>query len=515
VKKLPAELVGTLAALLGPMVFLSAAHDLYLRNQDQLYYTYWILWPFWAAAGVLWLIGVVATLLSERGRWPALEWACLLVGPGLLLHWLVRNVPWETVSVRRELGTPWAFGAMLIEYFAVLIVVSRRWHPRVARAWLAVAALALTLGEAHRLTALRTGPTHAPAPSAATRPLRQDLGNVYHLVLDSFPAELFEQAQPAPPDEWLQGFVSFELVSPCPVTYRAVRALFAYSTSCCAVTWPGMPMPPLRGTGTWELPLRLRSRGYQLEALVPPEPLDEAAPLFDRYVLHESNVPGAALQGLAGANGLLFRRLWVNLYVPDCLLGLLDRTSYFGVPGEALRSVRGADLASYRSAPISCSSLSRFLAQESRQPARGRYVYVHLWLPHIPFVLREDCSPLEGNERSDLLAQSRCALRRARDFVETLKRLGRFEESTIIIQGDHGADFAWRGGRVLEGGTARGFTILLIKPPGAAAPFRRQAVRASMCDVAPTLAVLLGLPPIPNTKGRILDPALPAPAGRH
>jgi hypothetical protein len=103
-------------------------------------------------------------------------------------------------------------------------------------------------------------------------------------------------------------------------------------------------------------------------------------------------------------------------------------TRYWGViTGEPVGDIR--TLVSYR-------QFEKFLADEPLRPSSGQYVHVYCYPPHAPFQLDRN-----GNYvgRSSYDEQLCLATNMLLEFVATLKELGKFENSLIIVQADHGA----------------------------------------------------------------------------
>lgn len=92
--------------------------------------------------------------------------------------------------------------------------------------------------------------------------------------------------------------------------------------------------------------------------------------------------------------------------------------------------------------------LNRMVKDEKGRAVVGNYVYAHVQLPHAPFELDEWCNPilwesdraLELSERTLIgtINQSRCAVRKMVEFLDVLREEGKYKESLIIIQSDHG-----------------------------------------------------------------------------
>ena len=153
-------------------------------------------------------------------------------------------------------------------------------------------------------------------------------------------------------------------------------------------------------------------------------------------------------------------------------------------------------------APLAASeAFSRFRFDVAETP-RGTAYVVHLLLPHYGYLYREDCSLADPSEWMDqpfdpevsytqaerlqayrrYLPQVACTAQKVKAALEDLKRLGIYEEATIIVHGDHGArigEHAFRAAaeRMTERDLVDHFaTLLAIKRPGITPGVRAQPV---------------------------------------
>ncbi len=176
----------------------------------------------------------------------------------------------------------------------------------------------------------------------------------------------------------------------------------------------------------------------------------------------------------------------------------------------------------------------RLIEDEKLRPARGQYVYAHIYLPHPPYVLNEECeyapqaesfkkvldftfntaiSPDEVEQA--FYRQSACASRLMVEFIRELKRLGRYEESAIIFHSDHTRTFEkvrryphhTRDNRqpespMLLDKTAR--SLLLVKPQGRAGiPLETSERLTQLVDLPATIYDMLDVvPTVPPQEGQ-------------
>ena len=78
----------------------------------------------------------------------------------------------------------------------------------------------------------------------------------------------------------------------------------------------------------------------------------------------------------------------------------------------------------------------------------GAFRFVHLLGAHAPYVIGEDGYKVEGN--SSLDAQCKGSLKIVADYIQQLKELGVYDDTTIIVTADHGLwDFNWESDTTL------------------------------------------------------------------
>lgn len=158
---------------------------------------------------------------------------------------------------------------------------------------------------------------------------------------------------------------------------------------------------------------------------------------------------------------------------------------------------------------------------EKSRPDASSYLYLHVLLPHGPYVLDEQCNydPVDGDIAAIYLRQAQCALSKLDEFLAELDRLGRLDNSVVIVQSDHGA--GWAG--FLEGSKLQGYhssvddqaenvpfdatitpwskeqlesrsmALLMIKPAHSTKGFSVVEGNSQLLDVYPTIAALAGI----------------------
>ncbi|WP_371813500.1 sulfatase-like hydrolase/transferase [Ruegeria sp. HKCCA5426] len=96
---------------------------------------------------------------------------------------------------------------------------------------------------------------------------------------------------------------------------------------------------------------------------------------------------------------------------------------------------------------LSVPLVEKFLQDEPDRAPNGHYNYVHLILPHGPYVRSGDCSI---QEETSYFEQAECATRLMARIVEKLKEMERYNSSIIVFQSDHGEISDAKAGNPIE-----------------------------------------------------------------
>ncbi len=161
--------------------------------------------------------------------------------------------------------------------------------------------------------------------------------------------------------------------------------------------------------------------------------------------------------------------------------------------------------------------IGKFLTDEEQRSDEKQYVYVHTLVTHSPWGTRSrHCAylPQRGGTYFD---HTVCATNLMALVISKLKQLGKYKESTIIFQSDHGAEpmspsgnqcmMPQSVGARIKSATRyssdltckRTFGLLLIKPAGAAGtPLKVSDSPTQLADIPATVYDILGLPFTPE-----------------
>ncbi len=174
---------------------------------------------------------------------------------------------------------------------------------------------------------------------------------------------------------------------------------------------------------------------------------------------------------------------------------------------------------------------------ENGRPSRGQYVYLHIYVPHSPFLLDENCKAPLPDQIFHFNQQAGCAIKYVNEFLETLRALGRYEESIILVHSDHGwgagdpieplkgspeearvqaMDLTEQNPRSVKSLDTWTAALLMIKPPGqSGAPMVTSPRSTQLVDLPNTIYDLLSLDIKAPEGMSVLSEDYPEVAERH
>lgn len=467
-----------LALLATPLlVVLSNAVTVYLNNISDLDYQLSLLLPYLMVSLAILLIGLLLLAMSRFSGFHYLLWAYLLAGPLYLLYNLLRR--FELLALEEKSG----FGVFFLMCIAVSVFLAQRHDWRKILTPLAFgSALLLGLdlarlavphlghnifaGEAKKITDLRSSQSERP--------------NIYHILLDEFQSDHFARQLNGSVEQSLQGFTFYQSASAnYDMTAWAVPSailgeLYRFDESPDAYKQRAFNSPDsahfhIKDAGYVSLAVsrRLFPVGFNHMDLTLPHSLLietdglEHSGTFNTLWFY-STVPKFAAESLAFRNILIDKNSLANIKSRTFLADASSIESYLG--------------------------FKSFLDKEHLLPERGRYTFLHLLIPHGPFTYNADC---ERRSAATTDSQVKCAVNMLEEFVNKLKALDRFNDSLILVHGDHGSRWTYdnpdggsNDGEMTRGKRRSHKTLLLVKPPGNEQPFRTSSQPVEILDVS-------------------------------
>lgn len=475
----------------GAVAFLLVPTAIFLANQAHFYYDPAVLAPpialliGWAAAAAAssWLPERLRIKAGRVGFWTGM-W---LLGKDFVAPLEMSRLVGFEANPKIAQSAP---GLAMEIAFSILVIVLALAIP--FRRLLLPAAVAVGALITLQIAALAAGvqsPTREFARARLSGSIRpwlegdsapqpNDRGNIYHVVLDCYSSYALPTALDALglTASALKGFLFFpgnranyDVTAPSVASFMSGSFYERGSLNEWRRAWTqdGLVTNLMRsGYTTW---------------LYPAHEHYEAQPFHYMRVL-----PAAGLMG----NADVLRSVATTRLVPTLLRPFVftsfDRTR-LGTP-EQLRDYMRA-----------------LVDDEATRPGSGQYVYMHLYLPHGPYGLDERCNT---SASAMYLDQAICATRLLFEFLYELRRLNRYDSSTIVVQGDHGCHVGnpvtvrpSDVNRVLNDGVTIGWldrataALLLVKPPGRTeAPLRVSDRWTQLADIPRTIYDFAGLP---------------------
>lgn len=153
-----------------------------------------------------------------------------------------------------------------------------------------------------------------------------------------------------------------------------------------------------------------------------------------------------------------------------------------------------------KGAPTHSGILDLFMRDMQVTESPGTYNYFHHAGAHAPLLFDRDCNnttPRKVNQENQR-EQVHCTLTQLAELVKVLKDKQLYDQSMIVVNGDHGSPWLpdgytdKAGAAVAESLMGMASTLLLVKPPGAHGPLKFSKAPASIGDVSATVATALG-----------------------
>jgi len=321
--------------------------------------------------------------------------------------------------------------------------------------------------------------------------------NVIHIVLDAFQANVFEfvlKSRPQMKDE-LSGFTFFrDAVTPSDVTYLSVPATLSGKVYTNDIAISDYLDQTLGGENLYTF---LAERNYAVDVATPLW-WNQTSSIFSSY--YRIPTPYVGNEALRSTALLLFD---ISLFrqAPHFLKSRIYRNGIWLLSNRLL---------SQPEQQFSHFAHNEFLRDFTERAVikseRPTYKFVHLVTPHAPLVTDQECGFFGAEQAYSLETfgtQSRCTMETVIEFFRRLKKLGIYNDSLLIIHGDHGGGVAFdmRGADGQASNSSESLHLMwgnplplvLIKPPGADGPLRISNYPVSLTDLPATVADLLDM----------------------
>ncbi len=451
-----------------------------------------ILFYSWLAVPVLWL--AYSMLFVSGQRWQLY----LIPLIALTLGWVIaRNDAWKEgmVSVSAMFG-----------FLLMINLVEMNFGIQTAAAKLRAEVEAETEAQrAQRLAKTQQAEKSKKADSASAAVVSKpsSLPDIYHIVFDEFQTDYFKIILDSQLKESLAGFTWFpNAFTPSGRTDMALPAVLSgvpYSYDQLLYDYID------DGFGSEQsLHHRLKQFGYSRTGFLHKIYPHGGVSRFDETFMHQE--VGNYLD--QEARRQLVPVLWSYKFLPKKISERL-------IPPRQFEQLETQSLLPDDAPYASLQSFRKFLEEErSREDKGGRYTFHHYLIPHFPDVLSDDCSYTLGMTTKKK-EQARCAAKLIEELVQMLKEEGRFDDSLIVIHGDHGGSHSIKKGKLVKGSTdvfseefswARSKSLVLIKPPSAETSnaLKTDPRLVDLYDIYPTILDVLAQPASPKMVGSSL-----------
>ena len=160
----------------------------------------------------------------------------------------------------------------------------------------------------------------------------------------------------------------------------------------------------------------------------------------------------------------------------------------------------------YRDGTLVIDAALAWLRPRSQKPF---FCWVHLFDPHYPYLTHQEDFGTQFKDQPYDAELAYVDLQIDR-LINRLREFGALDNTIIVVVGDHGESLGEHG-ELAHSMTVYDATLrvpLLIVSPQEGQPGHRVPTPVSLVDLAPTLLDRLGLPPLAQSSGRTLRPAL-------
>ena len=487
------------------LVFVTSSNKLYARNHAQLHDQPEVLLPFVYLFLVSLGSGLVLYLLSNHAVFRYALWSYYLIGPFFLVFQFLRGAAGPLSFLNRIALTPPGFSFLVFVFVLLVFAGGRTLNLRSVVTPLALFGILLLVNEVRVTAGAIRGGAIEPLERTSGSPLANGLPNVYHILLDGFQTDIFELFLSRDTEKALGGFTYFPRNTAIyHLTSTSLASTFGSSRYDYRTTRSEYLHEALNGK--LSLTQRMKDVGYITEVFVPA--LQDTRFEIPDHVFRHADY---ARSDLLAMNTTSFARLWVYSQVPRALRKRLTSAT----PDAAdLKRLEEGRFLPYSAPAVSALGFSKLMKEEEKRPGSGRYSFIHVLMPHPPYVLQPDCSYEPSGAKTDMLAQTGCTMKLLFDFLGVLETLDRFEGSLILVHADHGGNYRMRRGKLVDHRSRSLRALLLAKPIGKGRedPFVVARQETSLLDIAPTILDCLGIetaPELSSFDGHSLGSVLP------
>lgn len=321
--------------------------------------------------------------------------------------------------------------------------------------------------------------------------------NVIHIVLDGFQANIFAQLLAEVPGlaNDFEGFIFFsDATTVSDVTYLSVPASLTGIAFKNEQPISQYLESTLQGDNLYSF---LDGHGFNIDVATPLW-WNQPRPFFTSYFRIPR--PYSNKRELLFSSTLLLVDISLYRAMPHFLKHVIYKSGAWLLSGSLVSDP--AQQFEHFAHNAFIADLQNRMSVSSSKP---RYKFIHLVTPHAPMVTMENCdfsgAILKYTEEA-FSRQSLCTLKTIAAFLDKLKSYGIYDNSMLIIHGDHGGGVPFD--MVLENGESVKSTdvlhriwgnpvpMVLIKPPHSTGNIQISEKQVQLLDLPVTIASQLG-----------------------
>lgn len=408
----------------GLVLFLILPLTIYLPNQGEFEHQLDVLAPFWGV-GLLWALLIAPFVFSNRLRRGKFFPALFFLGLFLLLKEIVAPLRTEGLfGLSDTLLVHESTLAMIMEFvlLAVLVLLLLMLSKDIiGKLLVPIALIFIALHLIFAVTQLTSG-GHAPTSASKNENMirvaeQKRVGNIYLVCLDGTMALNFQEVLKA--GDLQQAFSGFTFFKNNMTNYTFTMPSIASIL--------GATFYKKGSIKKWIEKNRERDGIIKIAAdagfnLWMYSPYKHASVPANRYVPTKKSIRYRYLLTVQ------LESVWLLRIVPTIFKKEVAR--------DLLEDRKILKLANVNLVANSLAQFKGFAADEGFRPATGQFVYVHVYIPHKPYIYDADCREVVW--RGNYIGQAACVLKSVVGWLDSLKRQGKYDTSTIIIFGDHG-----------------------------------------------------------------------------
>ena len=322
-------------------------------------------------------------------------------------------------------------------------------------------------------------------------------GNVIHIILDAFQADIFDELQSENPTfkNLLSGFTFFKnATTSSAVTYLSVPASLSSKEFQNKQPISDYLDETLRGDNLYSL---LHENSYEIDVSTPVA-WNKPNTIFKNY--YRIPAPYSNKKQNLSISLTIFD-LSIFRQVPHFLKSLVynSQTWLFSSNFSKTPELKFEHF----SHTAFLDDLSSSMTSSNRAPV---YKFIHLVTPHAPMVSDKNCDfPKKAlpYNRNNFKQQAFCAFQSIEYFIINLKKNDLYDSSLILIHGDHGGGVEFfmqnHKGETINSRDSHlklwgaPLPLVLVKPPHESGPLRISNNEVQLSDIPTTISNLLDL----------------------